>query len=121
MSRDPPDLPSFPTRRTSDLREQLRVEVAPAERLLLDLEAGELPLELGDGRVLNRLDRLRLDLRVPDVQLAHLLAERGGRAREQRGAGGGDTRGREEAAAGNDGWGERGSRHGFRSFGWRGG
>src|SRR5438094_7698223 len=68
MSRDPPDLPSFPTRRTSDLREQLRVEVAPAERLLLDLEAGELPLELGDGRVLNRLDRLRLDLRVPDVQ-----------------------------------------------------
>jgi hypothetical protein len=38
------------------LGQQLGVEVAPAERLLLDLEAGELLLELRDARVLDRLE-----------------------------------------------------------------
>ena len=80
--------------------EELGVEVAPAERLLPHLEAGELALELRDARVLDRLDGLRLDLGVPDLELAHLLAERGGRAAERDGAEGGGGAG-EEATTGD--------------------
>src|SRR5215468_801626 len=65
--------------------EELGVEIAPAERLLLDLEAGELLLELRDARVLDDLDGLGLDLRVPDLELARLLAEDGGGAPEHGG------------------------------------
>src|SRR5262249_52733783 len=80
-------------------REQLCVEIAPAERLLLHLEAGELLLELRNARVLDRLHGLRLDLGVPDVQLAHLLAERRGGLREDGGADR-DRRSGEEVTAG---------------------
>jgi hypothetical protein len=79
--------------------QQLGVQVAPAQRLLLDLEAGELLLELRDAGVGDRLDRLRLDLGVPHLQLADLLAQRGRRAAEQDGAGGRGGGTREEAAA----------------------
>ena len=66
--------------------EELGVEVAPAERLLAHLEARDLALELGDARLLDDLDGLRLDFGVPDLKLAHLLADRRGRAPERDGA-----------------------------------
>ncbi len=78
--------------------EELGVEVAPAERLLPHLEAGELPLELRDARVLDGLDGLRLDLGVPDVELAHLLADHRGRAAERGRADGGGGAGQEATA-----------------------
>jgi hypothetical protein len=81
---------------------ELGVEVAPPERLLLDLEARELSLELGDGRVLDDLDRLGLDLGVPDLELAHLLADGRGGASEGGGADGRAGAG-EEATTGNAG------------------
>ena len=86
--------------------QQFGVEIAPAEGLLLDLEAGELALELGDRGLLDGLHRLGLDLGVPDVELAPLLAEGGRRAGKQRGAGG-ERRGFEEVATGDG----RHSRH----------
>src|SRR5438309_10210806 len=94
--------------------QELGIDAAPAEGLLLDFEAGELPFELRDRRVLDGLDRLRLDLRVPDVQLARLLAERGRRARQQRGPGGGNAAGPQEVPAGK---GVGGPWHRFRSAG----
>src|SRR5437762_12376945 len=81
-------------------REQLGVEVAPAERLLLHLEAGKLALELRDAGVLDHFDGLGLDLGVPDLKLADLLPGCGRRAREHRGAGGGRDGSGQEAAAG---------------------
>ena len=53
----------------------------------VDLEAGELRLELGDARLLDCLDRLRLDLGVPDLQLLHRLTEHGRGAANDRGGG----------------------------------
>src|ERR1041385_1854492 len=41
------------------------------KNLLLDLEAGELLLELRDRGVLDRLHGLRLDFSVPDLDLTH--------------------------------------------------
>ena len=95
--------------------QELGVEVAPAEGLLAHLEARELLLELGDARVLDDLDRLGLDLGVPDLQLAHLLADHRGGAAE---GGGADRRAGagQETTAGDAG--RRCGRvsHGSRSF-----
>src|SRR5262249_22708247 len=77
--------------------EQLGVEIAPSQCLLPNLESGEFLFELCDRRVLNDLDRLGLDFRMPDIELAGLLTDGGGRAREECSAG--DT-GREEPTAG---------------------
>src|SRR5205823_3517033 len=82
------------------LETYLLTKVAPAERLLLHLEAGELALELRDAGVLDRLDGLGLDLGVPDLELPDLLPERSRRAREHRGAGGRRDASGQEAAAG---------------------
>ena len=95
--------------------EELGVEVAPAERLLAHLEARELPLELRDARVLDHLDGLRLDLGVPDLELAHLLADDRGRAAEGGRPDGGAGAG-QEATTGDARRGCGGVGHRCRSF-----
>src|SRR5207253_11436624 len=83
-----------------DRRQELRVEVAPGERLLPHLEARKPPLELGDAPLLDGLDGLRLDLGMPDLKLTDLLAEHRRPATEECQAGGCRRRPREELPAG---------------------